>query len=355
MFVPYFLFGITSCFESVLILGCFRWFRVIFLLTVVLPMTVLVGNILPQMYVKNMDSISEEFMSRYISAHLLAYSVGCLNGLIFGFYTGIITFKRCYSLDCLRWCRKRARKRFVQIYCTLVTDEQVLDFIARLVHLEGDKSIEDTADRARGLRSNEIRIRRIFHLHSKAWFTWYDSLPVKNIIKYMYKIPPELKYKSAATKTVRPAAAFNTGKKQWLDETELQRQSCVLNDTEMFLFHATTAPQMLRMAECGLRTTNSAHHGYINPTIQLSELAQTADKLAETETTWITTELSMFVFRVGSGQTDIFKDKLDAQRHSTKLGRLKRRLCKFMFPNQPQLLPEFLIEYERIDKADSQI
>ena len=118
----------------------------------------------------------------------------------------------------------------------------------------------------------------------------------------------------------------------------------------MFLFHSVTAPQMLRIAEWGYRTKSWAQSGTFSrgPAIHLSELPQTADENVGVTGKNRTTELFMFVVRV----TDFLKHKAAGPTENTAVGRLKWRFRQIVNKKQAQLLPEFLIEYERVEKTD---
>ena len=157
-------------------------------------------------------------------------------------------------------------------HCTLVTDDSVLDFIARLASLEWDGSLAGVGHDAQGLGETAIEIRQVFHVQNMALATRYQAVFQQAVESF--QIPVELTERIVATMAVKPEFSTDV---QLPYEAVLQRQSCRLNETEVFLFHGTDKRQVKGLLKGGFRLKFAKRGLYGHPAVYMSKHAQKAD------------------------------------------------------------------------------
>ena len=234
---------------------------------------------------------------------------------------------------------------YIRNYCTLVSDRAVLDFIEKLVNVEWDDSKSGVGSDARGISDLSMKIHKVYHVNNVKLSTLYDKACAETTTRF--RIPLELIERPVATMTVKPA--FNTGDKHLLSQGDiLHRRSCHLNNMEVFLFHGTNEANIRNLVDCGFCLKFSKRGLYGHPAVYLSELSQKADQYTDPGNYRIYGPLYMFINRAALGNTELFEHKIDGKMYDTVVGGSDKLFREFVKTSENQILPEFLVEYDRV-------
>ena len=63
----------------------------------------------------------------------------------------------------------------------------------------------------------------------------------------------------------------------------------------------------------------------------------------------------MLVVRVVLGKTEVSEQKAEGESYDTVVGGSDKLFREFVKTNEAQILPEFLINYDRVDYMDTQV
>ena len=252
--------------------------------------------------------------------------------------------------------------------CNLINNKTCVDCVKKLVNLNWDSALTGVGRDTRGLQHNSIRIRGIYHVHSKTLRRNYVLAYLNTLSRY--SLSQELKDSPIATDSVKPEIQDEPGARnglllngdaflylgadkiatsKWIDvDTSVALGRLQLLEGEAFLFHGTDRIAIDSIVQEGFNLRYCKGGMFGHPGIYLSDHAQKADQYTD-KNERRSTDLYMLVVRVALGRTEMYEKKKSGEYYDTIVGGTNNLFREFVKTDTAQLYPEFVVNYDRLN------